>query len=264
MLKKTFEWAQFELKKTETIDTWLDKLKIPTDSYIVEIGAGKGMITQALANRFKMVQAIEIDENNINQLEKLQKTQENIEIIHKDFLKHFIDQEDYHIIANPPFNISRNILDHIISQKHLPMTCHLMLQKELVTKITKKDGEHNSLSAFFNTFYDCTKTSDLKREDFQPKANVSVATFSAYKKDTPQTLTNSKTRKKYMQFIEGIYNKSNQSMKSRLKQYFTNTQIKRLCETNAINPDKDPFLLSSNQWVALFNFREFKQTLGNS
>lgn len=260
MQNKTFDWAQFELKKTDVIEAWLKKIYINPESHIIEIGAGKGIITKLLAKRFQAVQAIEIDETNLQHLRKLQADHKNLEILHTDFLQQNTSESNYHIVANPPFNISRKILDHIISQKNLPLSWHFMLQKETVLKIAKKDGEHNSLSAFIGTFYECSKTSDLKRDDFTPTAHVSISTISAYIKEIPIALVNSTERMDYMHFIESIFNKSNQPIKNRLKQHFSNTQIKRLCSTNKINPEGDPFLLSVSQWLALFLFKKSIKT----
>ena len=79
---------------------------------VIEIGAGSGVITSALAKRVTKVIAIEPDAETVVKLKKHLARQncENVEIIEKDFMDYELPSENYKVFSNPPFHLSSAIL----------------------------------------------------------------------------------------------------------------------------------------------------------
>lgn len=69
----------------EVIQDIIEFADIKTDDTIVEIGPGVGFVTEQLVKYAKKVIAIELDEEAIPELKKLNAP--NLEIIHNDVLK---------------------------------------------------------------------------------------------------------------------------------------------------------------------------------
>ena len=78
---------------------------------VLDIGAGSGVITIALAKRVREVWAIEPDHQTAEQLRhNLQKYHiENVRIIEQDFLQIDLPTKPYKVFANPPFHLSAEI-----------------------------------------------------------------------------------------------------------------------------------------------------------
>lgn len=97
------------------IDTILNEVN--SDDTVLEIGAGAGFVTERLVESAKKVYAVEIDEDAIKVLNKI--NVDNLKIIHNDILKTQLKEvEDtrFKIIANIPYYITSPILVHLLGE----------------------------------------------------------------------------------------------------------------------------------------------------
>jgi 16S rRNA (adenine1518-N6/adenine1519-N6)-dimethyltransferase len=114
------------------------------DDHYVEIGPGHGAITQPLAAQVNKLDVIEIDHDLAAELQT-HKWFDKINLHLADALKF-----DFNTIAKPPkllrlvgnlpYNISTPLLFHILAQHHLFSDVHVMLQKEVVQRMTATPG----------------------------------------------------------------------------------------------------------------------------
>lgn len=101
----------------EVIRNILDYADIQPNDTIVEIGPGVGFVTEQLVKRAAKVIAIELDEEAIRELEKLNAP--NLTIIHKDVLKTDLStlcDEKFKVVANIPYYITSPILAHLLGE----------------------------------------------------------------------------------------------------------------------------------------------------
>jgi 16S rRNA (adenine1518-N6/adenine1519-N6)-dimethyltransferase len=101
----------------EVIQDIIDFAKISPEDTIVEIGSGVGFVTEQLVKYAKKVIAIELDEEAIKELEKLEAP--NLEIIHNDVLKTDISslaEGEIKIVANIPYYITSPIIAHLLGE----------------------------------------------------------------------------------------------------------------------------------------------------
>ena len=73
------------LINADVINAIIDEAGITKDDIVIEIGPGVGFVTEQLVKHAKKVIAIELDEEAVKELKKL--NAENLEIIHQDILK---------------------------------------------------------------------------------------------------------------------------------------------------------------------------------
>ena len=99
-----------------TIETILDVSDISQDDTVVEVGAGLGFVTEQLVKLAKKVYAVELDEDMVNELDKINAA--NLEIIHKDILKTDLSQfgQNIKVVANIPYYITSPILAHLLGE----------------------------------------------------------------------------------------------------------------------------------------------------
>ena len=101
----------------EVIRDIIEYADIKPDDVIVEIGPGVGFVTEQLVKYAKKVIAIELDEEAICELKKLNAP--NLEIVHNDILKTDISSlcdEKVKIVANIPYYITSPILAHLLGE----------------------------------------------------------------------------------------------------------------------------------------------------
>lgn len=151
---------------------------------VIEIGAGSGVITSALAYRVKHVIAIEPDHATANKLrENLRKRNiENVEIIEQDFLDYELPTEPYKVFSNPPFHLSSKIIHKLLESKNSPEAFYFILQKQFALKLLNTDRHYTSqLGLQLIQKYQTKIRLPLKPTDFTPPPAVPTVFFEAKK-----------------------------------------------------------------------------------
>ena len=111
---------------------------------VIDIGAGSGVITAALARRCKQVIAIEPDHETAELLRKNVEKYENVTIVEQDFMEYQLPDGDYKVFANPPFHLSSAILHKLDEAENPPKAIYLILQKQFALKLLNNDRHYTS------------------------------------------------------------------------------------------------------------------------
>jgi 16S rRNA (adenine1518-N6/adenine1519-N6)-dimethyltransferase len=115
----------------------------PTDT-VVEIGAGRGFLTEALAPRVKKLWAVELDPRWALTLKAAFINSPTVEVVRQDVLKadfhRFLDPADeggpLRIVGNLPYYISSPILFHLFNHAAVIRDATLMVQREVAERLT--------------------------------------------------------------------------------------------------------------------------------
>lgn len=151
---------------------------------VVEIGAGSGVITSALAHRVRHVIAVEPDPATAAKLrQNLERFKiENVEVVEKDFLKMELPDEPYKIFSNPPFHLSSQIINKLLDAKNPPESFYLILQKQFALKLLNTERHYTSqLGLKLIQSYQTKIRLPLKPTDFTPPPAVPTVLFEAKK-----------------------------------------------------------------------------------
>lgn len=149
---------------------------------VVEIGAGSGVITSALAHRVRQVIAIEPDAATARKLRENLAARgiSNVEVVEKDFLEYELPDEPYKVFSNPPFHLSSAIVHRLIEAKNPPEAIYLILQKQFALKLLNTDRHYTSQLGYALTRDYQTKIRlPLKPQDFTPPPAVPTVLFEA-------------------------------------------------------------------------------------
>ena len=146
---------------------------------IIEIGPGRGALTSQLVERAGRVIAIEFDRALIPELRAQFSGKSNLRIIEADALA-----ADYceitqpaqraRVVANLPYNIGTAILQRLIEQRACIADMTLMLQREVVDRITAEPGstDRGYLSVFVEAYCEIEKLFDVSPQAFRPAPKV--------------------------------------------------------------------------------------------
>ena len=152
----------------------------PQEKNILEIGPGKGILTQFLFQKKNYdLKIIEIDNEAIQFLLK-KFPERSMDIIQGDFLElnlQKIFSEPFSIIGNFPYNISSQILFRVLENKDRIEEVVGMFQKEVAERIVSPPGsrDYGILSVLMQAFYDLEIVLTLNEEDFSPPPKVKSA-----------------------------------------------------------------------------------------
>lgn len=184
---------------SEVIEDIIDYADIsPTDT-VIEIGPGVGFVTEQLVKHAKKVIAIELDEEAIEELKKLDC--DNLEIIHNDILKTDISAltsgEKVKIVANIPYYITAPIISHLLGEiddltnknRNSISEIVLMVQEEVARRMVateKSPSKQYGLLTILSQFWtDCGIMRIVGRKSFYPAPKVTSAIVKLNVKDKP-------------------------------------------------------------------------------
>ncbi|MBT8331061.1 MAG: ribosomal RNA small subunit methyltransferase A [Deltaproteobacteria bacterium] len=122
--------------------------KIQSNDAVIEIGAGLGALTIPLASAAQTVYAVEKDSQLLGLLktELLVNSISNVVPIEQNILTLEFAEiaaeagQKLIVMGNLPYNISSQVLIHLIARRHMISRAVLMFQKELAARLTASPG----------------------------------------------------------------------------------------------------------------------------
>lgn len=182
--KKSF--GQNFLTDDNVVDRIVSALKPQNEDFIVEIGPGRGALTEKLCESGARVCAVELDRDLIPLLEENFAGYENFSIVHQDALRvdfralqenhasEFSNTKSIKLVANLPYNISTAILQRLIEQRESFSEMVLMFQREVVDRITAAPGtsERGFLTVLVEAYLEAEKLFDVSPRAFRPIPKV--------------------------------------------------------------------------------------------
>lgn len=167
--------------------------ELEPEDVVMEIGAGLGSLTFALAERTCKVYAIEIDPLLAEALEEEKGKNSKIEIIQADALK--LDfaslvpkgsSKKIKVVANLPYEISSPMVFRLLEERERFSLFVLMFQKEVARRIVARPGtkDYGPLSIWTQLYCDARILFPVSRGAFfpPPKVDSAVVKFNILEK----------------------------------------------------------------------------------
>lgn len=172
-------FGQNFLTNHSIINRIIDALDPKPGETIIEIGPGEGALTGLLLEPQSRLIAIEFDNNLIPALEQRFGASDNFHLVHgdaltTDFCEIIRPAASARVVANLPYNVSTAILQRLIEQRACVTDMVLMLQREVVDRITAAPGssERGFLSVLVEAYCETEKLFDVAPGSFRPAPKV--------------------------------------------------------------------------------------------
>ena len=173
--------GQHFLKSRDALRKIIQAGEISRDDVILEIGPGKGALTEQLLAFGCQVLAIEKDKELVQYLqEKFEKEikEKRLILTQGDILKLKIENlklKIYKVISNIPYNITGAILKKFLSEETQPRLMVLLLQKEVAERIIARGGKESILSISVKAYGEPKVIGKVPRRYFSPEPKVDSA-----------------------------------------------------------------------------------------
>ena len=145
---------------------------------LVEIGPGLGALTDRLIERSGHLTAIEIDRDLAARL-RGRHGAEVLTLVEGDALAYDFDAlgDDLRVVGNLPYNISSPLLFHLAGHAHRLRDLHVMLQKEVVDRMTAAPAtaEYGRLSVMLQAQFAIERLFVVPPGAFRPAPKVDSA-----------------------------------------------------------------------------------------
>jgi len=152
---------------------------LSSDDTVLEIGPGRGILTDALSRAVRRVVAVEIDPELHGLLRDRQADQPNVELVCADALAYPLEglPNKTIVVANLPYYISTPLLFRLLEHRRRFPRLVLMLQNEVADRLVAKAGsaDYGVLSIMAQYAADITKVFRVSAECFRPRPEVGSA-----------------------------------------------------------------------------------------
>lgn len=235
---------------------------------IIEIGAGRGALTRRLVESGATVLAIELDRHLVPILQNEFSHNENLTLIEADALNLDFSQlapdsrTKIKLVANLPYNISTAILQKLIEQRECFSELILMLQREVVTRITASPGssERGYLSVLVEAYADSEKLFDVPPQAFRPIPKVWSSVVRLRVKNTDSITSSSEKEKLFWQIVslgfaqkrKTIFNNLKNAAPDLLEKFIEKGAAGVILENAGIESNRRAETLTLTEWQRIF------------
>jgi 16S rRNA (adenine1518-N6/adenine1519-N6)-dimethyltransferase len=150
----------------------------PEDT-VLEIGPGRGVLTEVLSRAARHVVAVEIDPLLHRLLQERLTEWKNVELVCADALVFPVERLPIGtiVVANLPYYLSTPLLFHLLKQRSRFPRMVLMLQEEVADRLVARPGspEYGVLSVMAQYAAEITKVFRVSAQCFRPKPDVGSA-----------------------------------------------------------------------------------------
>jgi 16S rRNA (adenine1518-N6/adenine1519-N6)-dimethyltransferase len=163
----------------QVVDRIISAVNPETKDTIVEIGPGQGALTARLIEKAGNLIGIEFDRELVPDLRERFAGYANLRLIEADaltvdFCEIIQPAPTVRIVANLPYNVATAILQRLIEQRTCISEMTLMMQREVVDRITAEAGstERGYLSVLVEAYCETEKLFDVPPRAFRPVPKV--------------------------------------------------------------------------------------------
>jgi 16S rRNA (adenine1518-N6/adenine1519-N6)-dimethyltransferase len=161
----------------------VERAGVQAGDAVIEIGAGLGVLTRALAARAGRVRAVEVDAGLVRALRAEAVLPANVELIHADALELDLVAlarelagagRAVRVVANLPYASSSPLLRALLAAREALTDWSVLLQREVALRIAARCGsrDYGSLAVLHALAARVERTGDLKPGCFHPRPKV--------------------------------------------------------------------------------------------
>ena len=223
--------------------------RIARGELVVEVGAGVGVLTEALLDAGARVRAIEFDARVLPLLNAFVKANERgdgLEIVQVNALDVPFPDEPYKVVANIPYHITSPLLRHMFLESvRAPTLVTLLIQREVAERICDED-DRGLLTIVVSLFGKPSIVRHVPPAAFlpPPKVDSSVLHIECYERP----LTDGPVIDRLLKLLKLGFGQKRKMLRNTLGSL---PDGEALLASAGIDPTRRPQTLSTEEWLAL-------------
>jgi len=212
------------------------------EDLVLEVGAGVGTLTIALASRAGRVVAVELDRDLLPALREVTRESANVEIVEGDILR--LDVTGDIVAGNIPYNLTGALIRKLLDRPSRPQRLSLVVQKEVAERWTAPKGASLATVAV-QVFAEAKIVFTIPASDFEPAPRVDSALVVLEVRPKPAVEVDDLDA--FFRFVEETF----QFRRKQLGGVLARKGFRGLAELG-IDPARRPQTLSLSEWEAIY------------
>lgn len=225
------------------------------DGDALEVGAGVGTLTVALAPRCRRVVAVELDHALIPALREVLSSHSNVEVVEADILRFDSDAAFPHggetVAGNIPYNLTGALIRKLLDRPPRPRLLSLVVQKEVAERWTAKTGA-SLATVVVQVFTEARMLLTIPATAFTPEPKVDSALVSLEVRSQPAV--DVPDLDAFFRFVEAVFQFRRKQLGgtlARIAAIAGANSAQRLAELE-IDPARRPQTLSLREWETVY------------
>ena len=235
---------------------------LPVKGPILEIGPGKGILTELLVKHYpgNKITAVELDHTLADELKT--RFHDGVELINRDILHIDLyqlfpnEKERVNVIGNVPYYISKDLVDWVLAQRGKITKGMFMMQKEFVEKLMARGGakKTNARAHLFNGLFQGEKVCDVRPGSFSPPPKVK-STILLFQRRFDLLSEDIDVDKFYL-FVRGCFKNRRKTLFNNLAASYETGILKKTFNRLQLNPKARAEQLSLEVFMQIY--REYR------
>ena len=228
--------------------------ELTTTDTVLEIGPGRGILTEALCHAAGHVTAIEIDPRLYAYLTERPPRSSNLTLVLDDAMTYPIEHLPIGtiVVANLPYYLSTPLLFRLLDQRDRFPRMVLMLQNEVVDRLVAKPdrSDYGVLSVLAQYAAEITKVFRVSAQCFRPRPEVDSAVVLL--KTKHQRALDREEEPKFFALVKAAFAHRRKTLVNSLKdQGYEQKAVTAALHSLALSPSTRAEVLSSAQFIEL-------------
>lgn len=250
------------LKSEEALRMMCTAGDVKDTDTILEIGPGKGALTERLLDKASRVIAVEKDRDLIKILEEKfadQIKNKKLVIVDGDILEFNpndkgLEEGSYKIVANIPYNITGAIIRKFLSDTVAPNTMVLLVQKEVAMRIVARDNKESILSLSVKAYGTPRYMLKVGKRFFTPSPKVDSGIIAITNISKNNFKGNKNLENKFFEVIKASFAHKRKVLIKNLESISDSKTINEMFEDLNINKKARAEDLSFDVWMKIIKF----------
>lgn len=239
MYKAKKSLGQNFLRSAGALNVIIKSGELKKGECVLEIGPGKGALTEKLLQSGAIVVAVEKDiELCIYLVEKFKTEIKNkqLHIIQGDILEipieDIIKNKSYKVIANIPYYITGALIRLLLENDKKPSLLVLLIQKEVAERIVTRNSKESILSLSVKYFGTPKYIEKVPRKSFTPIPNVDSAILKITVNDR---VPSKEDTEKFFKILHKGFGQKRKVLRKNLEELFGKEKIDTLWTTHILD-----------------------------
>jgi len=241
----------------------IETLNLKPDDIVLEIGSGRGELTELISQRAKEVYTLEIDRQLLKILSESLTARNNIQIINQDILKldlgRLIKQNKIKVkikvFGNIPYYISSPIIEHLLNFRGYISEIFITVQKEFAARVIAQPGskDYSSFSCFVQ-YYALPKIAfHISKNCFKPSPKVDSSFLRLKVREVPAVFV--RDEELFFSIIRSAFNQRRKILRNSLLDIVSPSALSSFFDQTGLSVNIRPECLSLENFALLGNLQ---------